>query len=206
MCECGRKGNHICKAPVEAKKARKSKKSEEAMSYRTAISGLVGIGTTHLTLFVDDVAELLTRIRGWLNDGSVTDFTILAFGAWNRNSRRHLLLHLEKIGHSWVNNHVVFQLRNEPFNDFVARVVSIYEITHFFDAAKANSPESALAPVVMTPELTKVRVYHYEKESGQNGLRAWLVKSSPPEYPKPFCRDEEACGIIDIPVLDEVAS
>jgi hypothetical protein len=227
QCECGRRGNsnHTCrlspesvedreKRRLEKRKARadkrEQKRNQEVMSGRYSKSSspdFIGIGTSYRTLFENDASQLLGKARGWIENGNVTDLTILAPGVWNRSARRHLFGKLERDGAAWAANHVVFQLRDESLAEFIVRAIGVYEITHFFDAGSPIGDDSILEVIATSPELTKIKLYHYKEETaGHIGLLGWLRKTTSPQYLKPLTRHQDAYVVIDIPVLDEITA
>jgi len=134
--------------------------------------------------------KMLEDVEQQLKDAWMTNFVILAPGVANKPQNLTLVKHLTDVGHEWAAKRIVYQLTDENVRDFVRRVCSDYEVTHFVDTRK-----TCLEHVATDPYLTSVKIYQAKPKNWMS-VRGWIFKTSPQFY-QPLDKAPDAFHIIE---------
>lgn len=206
-CKCDKDVPSSMPCGVCIKKIKRTQKREKEQQFRakqernrlamTAVSSItkkplyVVVGTTVNTLFATDSQQMLADLKGWLDNGHITDLVILVpFHFSSRHAKKHIYRILEQRGAAWAIAHLVFQWPHEGSDGFVCRASNAYEVTHFFDISL--EPLSTLAHSSKNLQ----QLFRYRPAfDGWMAVKAWLSKCCP-EYIPVLERAEEAGVII----------
>lgn len=142
----------------------------------------INLATTVGLLFEPGSNNILNYMRDeMLRIGAISDFVVLAPGKWAKEKiRQHLKDMLERNGHGWAWNHVVFPLPTETSRVFISRVLNAYEVTHYVDTNR-----EFLACAALDNDLRKMRIFFADVKNDKFSwslILDWIRQTMPNFY------------------------
>lgn len=161
------------------KKQKKKNKRRKEMTHSSKNVKFIKMGMSARFLIEPKYAKYTAVLKGWHEDGIITNLTFLAFGKWNSRTRKRLLEILKENGNEWAWNHLVFKLSYEFKAAFILRNIRCFRMSHYVDIDKDN-----IELIVMSNHYKDVKMFywHDNAERGWSEMKSWLRRHNPVHF------------------------
>jgi hypothetical protein len=163
---------------VSRKKMKKDKNMSSSYYNRRDVE-FVHIGMNGRFLADSNYNIYVSKLKSFLDNGTITNITFMIFGNWNLKTKNRLLEIVKSNGHAWAINHMIFKLPSEYDGSFLIKRISSFEMTHYADMDKNN-----ITQIVSSNLYGKLKVFFWSEnpEEGWVSFKEWLSKYNPKHY------------------------